>query len=370
MLGEARRFRWPSWLTLGVALVALVVCAPAQPAAPAAKAPEPAAWSGGAPTAAAQSGGASAVTAPAQSAAQAPVPITEVVLGLPGTSLAFLPAWVSQESGINARHGLSVKVIAAPAPTVTAALVSGEMQFTAAVGSAIRAAAQGIPLKVVSYIVRQPLTTFYVREDIRRPEELRGKTVAITGHTDTTGIFGKQAVERLGLDQGDMHWLTTGGLIANNLAAISSGQAQATVLTPPWGAMALQQGYRKLIGVEQVMPNQPFTGIAAFESLIQEKPEVVKRMIRATLETLVWMRDNKDATLPVMMKEFDIDQAVAAAVYDELIESYTWDGRAPDEGVRAVIAQTLADVSDQQVSVAQVQDLRLLEEVLAEGPRR
>ncbi len=177
------------------------------------------------------------------------------------------------------------------------------------------------------------------------------------------------AVERIGLDPAnDVQWITTGGMPANSLTALIAGQAQAAPLSQPFGAASLQQGFKKLIGVELVAPGQPFTGVAALDTLVQEKPDVVRRMILATLATMVWMKEHRDATLAIMRQEFEVEPAIAEIVYDEVVDGLSLDGRATDQGVRAVIEQTLADVPVQQVSVGQVQDLRLLDEILAERP--
>jgi ABC-type nitrate/sulfonate/bicarbonate transport system substrate-binding protein len=82
--------------------------------------------------------------------------------------LATWPIHVASKEGFFAREGLSAEIIVMRTNTGIAALVTGSIDFTTAGGSAMRAAVNGAPLKMVLNITKKPDLWILAQKSIQR----------------------------------------------------------------------------------------------------------------------------------------------------------------------------------------------------------
>ncbi|HSK29708.1 MAG TPA: ABC transporter substrate-binding protein, partial [Candidatus Limnocylindria bacterium] len=71
-------------------------------------------------------------------------------------SLAFLVPFVAKDRGFYLKHGTDVELIQMRPNISVAALLSGEIHYIELIGSAIRSAARGLPIRAVSTGIRAP----------------------------------------------------------------------------------------------------------------------------------------------------------------------------------------------------------------------
>ena len=69
--------------------------------------------------------------------------------------------------------------------TGIAALVTGSIDFTTAGGSAMRAAVNGAPLKMILNITKKADLWIVAQKNIQRVEDLRGKMIGVGGNWGT-----------------------------------------------------------------------------------------------------------------------------------------------------------------------------------------
>ena len=70
---------------------------------------------------------------------------------------------------------------------------------------------------------------------------------------------------------------------------MKAGTIDAGVLSPPFNAMAKQLGYRTLAYFGDYV-EQSLSGLGTSDKLIRERPELVKRMLNATLKSLRYIQ--------------------------------------------------------------------------------
>src|SRR5689334_10072812 len=73
-----------------------------------------------------------------------------------------------------------------------------------------------------------------------------------------------------------------------------------------------------------------FRGFPASVRALKEKPHQIKRVIKASR----YIRQNREGTLPVMIKWLKIDRDIASMTYDSVWKAFTEDGSLPKNGVR------------------------------------
>ena len=101
---------------------------------------------------------------------------------------------------------------------------------------------------------------------------------------------------------------------------VKDGDVDAAFVNQPRTEQARRQGL-KIIDI----PAQDmifFMTISSSAKMVNERPDVVKRVLKSVLEGIAYFKINRHETIKILMakhkKEGDLDQAMAALVYDDL----------------------------------------------------
>jgi len=130
-------------------------------------------------------------------------------------------------------------------------------------------------------------------------------------------------------------------------------------------------GYHSLGNVADYL-RTVLEGLGTSDARIKSNPAQVKRMVRATLRGVDFVRDpaHQDKVIPFIMEDFQLDRKTAEASLREIVKNFSKDGTAADEAVRGDI-----DFIREQnklktaIPLGQVVDYGILREVLAEMKR-
>ena len=80
----------------------------------------------------------------------------KVRIAIAASSLAFLVPFVAKDRGFYLKHGSDVELIQMRPNISVAALLSGEIEYIELIGSAIRSAARGLPVRAISTGIKAP----------------------------------------------------------------------------------------------------------------------------------------------------------------------------------------------------------------------
>src|SRR5262249_25339837 len=151
---------------------------------------------------------------------------------VPRASLNYLSIYVAEAKGLFKDEGLENETIVIGGPAAIAALVSGNVDFSGAGGSGLRAAAKGAELKAIFYQTEKVTWYFVVHPSIKSVADLKGKKVAVGLIGDSEDRFSTMFVENNGLSAKDITRIPMGTSSGARIAAIKSGSLQAAVLDP------------------------------------------------------------------------------------------------------------------------------------------
>lgn len=296
----------------------------------------------------------------------------KVRIAMPAKSMTFLTFYVGEKFGIYKAEGFDVSLEVVKPDVGVAGMVAGEIDYTSAIGTAMRAAATGVPTKAAMFTMDRVLVYLYSKPSIKSVEELKGgKTIASTGLV-ATPTYGAKAMARAhGLNPDrDLTFVFTGDA-GNSLTSLLSGATDAAMLSMPFNIKAEESGFRNLGNAVDYLQT-PFAGLGVTEAKLKNNPAQVKRMIRATLKTVEYTKDpaNQDRVVGLLVDEFKIDRKAAASALRDIIRAFSKDGTTSEEAIKVEIR----DIREQakiknEVPVSQVLDYKLLEEVLAEMKR-
>lgn len=110
------------------------------------------------------------------------------------------------------------------------------------------------------------------------------------------------------------------------------------MLSPPTDSDATRSGLRVRSRFFEHY-KMPFTGVGTHTKKLKEKPDEVKRMVKALLRANRYVRQNREGTIGTMMEWIKVDRESAAATYDLTWKIFSEDGSMPESGLKLVIDQ-------------------------------
>src|SRR5574342_1019661 len=94
---------------------------------------------------------------------------------VPGLNLNYLSIFSADAKGFFKDEGLDNETIVIGGPAGIAALISGDVDYSGAGGSGLRAAVKGAPLKAIMYQTEKPTWYLVVSPSIAQVSDLKGK---------------------------------------------------------------------------------------------------------------------------------------------------------------------------------------------------
>ncbi|HEY1375083.1 MAG TPA: ABC transporter substrate-binding protein [Candidatus Binatia bacterium] len=296
---------------------------------------------------------------PLSAFAQAPEKIKIVYAS---RSLPFFTSFVSKEMNFYAKQGLDVDLVQVAPRIAITALATNQVDYSMNIGSTLRAAMRGLPVRAVASSTVAPFFALVAKE--KSVQDLKGKVVGVTDPGGTNYQVTKLILAHYGLSAPkDVPLLTIGDekLI---LDALLSGRVAAAAISPPWPFEAERHGFNILVKASDVA-QFPFVGVTANIEKIKTQREQVKKVIRAELDALRFVRERRADSIELIGRIFKMDRDIAQKSYDFIASFFSRDARIQPEAVKRLIAleKEAGGVKD-DVEVSQVADLSLVEEAL------
>ena len=291
---------------------------------------------------------------------------------VPRASLNYLSIFVAEAKGLFKDEGLENETIVIGGPAAIAALVSGNVDFSGAGGSGLRAAAKGAELKAIFYQTEKVTWYFVVHPSIKSVADLKGKKIAVGLIGDSEDRFSTMFVERNGLSAKDITRIPMGTSSGARIAAIKSGSLQAAVLDPGGMIVAEKEGLHSLAFLGDLFP-LPFQGYVVTDKKIADNPTQIKRWVRAMVRSLMFLRERPEESADIGIKKLQLGNINRAMLIDAT-KAYA---RAFLPGVPGVpSAEGIKNILEYEVRVPmnmaetmpakRVLDLRFVEEVKKE----
>jgi NitT/TauT family transport system substrate-binding protein len=235
-----------------------------------------------------------------------------VLFAVPQRSMNYIVPIVAEALGFFDEAGLDVRVEAMQSNLTVAALQRGDLQISGSGGSAIRAAMQGAPLKLVSFMTVRPTWYLYMVPDVRTPAQLVGKRIGVSQIGASQHFAAEIFLREQGMEPAQVQFVAMGTNPAQVLAGLQAGALDAAVFDPGSAAVAEKMGYALLKSLGEVLP-QPLQGMVATEDYIQKSPDTIRAFLRGIVRGLVYTKQHPREVAAVARQELghDMDEATA-----------------------------------------------------------
>ncbi|HWH80371.1 MAG TPA: ABC transporter substrate-binding protein [Candidatus Binatus sp.] len=260
--------------------------------------------------------------------------------GTSGENPAVL--WVGVDQGFYRKHGLNVEVIfMRTGPLAMAALVSTDVQAVlTSSNNVLNVAAGGLDVVAIATLINRPEGDFMVRPEIKKPEDLKGKQIAIQSIGGGGWANNILALDYLGLDpdRDKISFIVLGDQ-PSRIQALETGRAQASWMGPIFSAPLKKKGYTVLLDLAHAPISYLGSSLIVRKSTLRQDSKVYEAMLRGTLDAMRFFMkpENKPAVLRSMARVLRLARVEdAESGYNGLMESYSIDLKPKPEGVKKI----------------------------------
>jgi NitT/TauT family transport system substrate-binding protein len=273
---------------------------------------------------------------------QAASEMHQVVIAYAAMNARVAPLWVARDRGFFAKYGVQGETLfVRGAPTLVAAMTNGEINIGYTGGTAvIGAAAGGADLKILAALTNRVTYDLVVRRDIKRPEDLRGKTFGVQSIGGTVWMGAILGLEHLGLNpERDKINIIVAGDQTVLAQAVAAGTIDATVLDGVQSRRLHAMGFPILASLAKTDLPILSTGIVARESYIKQNGEVVESVMKALLEGLAFSLSpaEKPETLKIVRKYLKVDAQSAEEGYKDMLIGFDLKPYPSAKGVTNIV---------------------------------
>jgi NitT/TauT family transport system substrate-binding protein len=291
----------------------------------------------------------------------------KIGISFPGPAAQFIPLAVAEKQGFFRDEGLQGEMVQMRGSVPIAALVNGDIDYHMVIGSGVASAIQRLPVRAVACFVPAPPIALIARPEFKSVKDLKGQTIGANPvGASVTSASARLILSHFGLDPEKDVKFTVRGDAPARLALMKEGLIAATFGSAPIDHQGIKMGFVILARSYEIF-SYPDSGLVASVKKIKEKPDEVRRVIKAGIRANRYIRSNRDGTIQFLMDRQKIDRELAAATYDSIWKSFNDDGSIPEKGLRLVIeeAKKAAKVT-REISLSEVADLSLLREAQKE----
>jgi len=267
-------------------------------------------------------------------------PLKKVRASFSTLAYANPPFWIAKDLGLFEKYGLDVDLNHVGGEKGIPAMVGGSLDVVQIGGIAtVTAAVQGMDIAILGTFFNRLVFALHASDQIKGVQELKGKTIA-TGSIGGNSYFaGLLLLSHLGwVLNKDVNLLSTGG-DPEVLTTLQQGRLQAGVMSPPTTNFAAKSGFREIFNIGSLNVPFPTISVVSTRKFIQENPETILNVLRASSEATYLYKTRPDLAFPVIAKYMRVSKTDP-----ELLKSHELYGKymnetltVPLDGIRFVL---------------------------------
>lgn len=222
--------------------------------------------------------------------------------------------WIIKDAGLFEKHGLDATLIYLDGGSrAIQVLVSGEVPIVQGGGNApVAARLRGGDVKIISGLVNVLAYSLVVNPEIKKPEDLRGKKLAISRFGSNSDYATRKILVKWGLTPDkDVAIIQIPGGQPTRLASVQNKQVAGLVAQPPVTVLARKARLNILAEPADFGAAYTNTPIVSTGAFLRERREIVRQFSRALVEGIYVYKTDKEFAKRVIAKYMRVTDSEA-----------------------------------------------------------
>lgn len=205
-----------------------------------------------------------------------------------------MPLYLGLDEGIFQKYGIKLTLVSTSAPVAVAGLSSGDIDVSTFGGTIIDADPTGTKLAFAGALLTEfAQFAVYGKPAYKSVKDLAGKTMAGSSPSASATLSARAVFKANGMDPDkDLKWIFAQTTQAQ-LAALTTGQVDASVLSWPTYLEAQKAGFVKLADAKELHIPAASSSLSVSRAWIQGKPTVVEQYLKAMIESISQVNSDK-----------------------------------------------------------------------------
>jgi NitT/TauT family transport system substrate-binding protein len=253
------------------------------------------------------------------------------------TAFVFSALDIGTDVGIFKKYDIAIENSVSPRGQQV--LAAGSVDVTISGGTDIALIAKGSPTKAIAAMAGAPYSLAIVlrADSPLKAADLKGKSIGVSTTRSLTSWMAREFSRQQGWGADGMTLVGTGGT-EGSLAALFSNNLDAAVLSSEMGYKLQAEGRgRVLVNFGDIVSDFLVHVIYSSDRTIAERPDVLRRFLKAWFETVAYMKTHRDETIRISRKTTGLSEALAERAYDVQMPMYSTDGRFPPKALAAIM---------------------------------
>ena len=232
----------------------------------------------------------------------------------------FIHLYAALDNGLFEKYGMKVEFVSIRGSGVAlAALAADEIQFLyCAADATIPGMAAGSDAKLIAAPLVGLPWVMLARKDIKRVEDLKGKSIAVTRPGDLTFRLARAMLKKFNLSESDVNIRTVGGTgQVEPFNAMHAGIAEAALVTPPLDVRVRRNGFNVVYRLNDLGIPAVYSSLHTNAKSLRERPALVQKWTAALAESIHFVEKNPDKGTAAVSKALKLNDAEALqSAYD------------------------------------------------------
>jgi ABC-type nitrate/sulfonate/bicarbonate transport system substrate-binding protein len=292
--------------------------------------------------------------------------VDRIRIAVSNPNMPNLTVAIAQKRGFFKDENIDAEIIRMNPNVAITALSTGDVDYCQLFGAVVGGAIAGLAVRIVAGFLDNWPMTLIAQPEIKTLKDLKGKTLGISSFGATPDVAARLMIKQAGIDPEKEIKVLALGSDAARLTALKQRVVDVVVISPPADAQMEKQGYRILARAYELF-SFPYLGLGTHTRKIKERPDEIRRVIKATIRANRFIRDHRDEAVETLIAWGKVEREFAYASYDALKILFNADGGVPEDGLKLVIDQARRSAKvNRQVAASEVVDLSFLRAAQAE----
>ena len=279
------------------------------------------------------------------------------------------PLYLGERAGLFKKNQLEAQLIYMPGGSlIVQTLLSNEVGVASlAPPSAVSAWVKGAELALAAGGIERALNVLMVNPKIKKPEDLKGKRVAISrfGSLSDVSLRDALAFHKLRANQ-DVVVAQIGGL-GERMVALTSGVVDGAILNVDQVFQAEKLGFHILIDLRKLPLTYSTQGIVVSKDFLRAQRSTVKRFLRVYIEGIKIFKTDKAFSMETLGRYIKVsDREILSKTYDVYRDAWESVPLVRREGIQQAL-DTLPEAKGTKLNLDSLIDNSLIQELEKEG---